>query len=360
MKVCPRCKFYNQDKNKRCLKCGWTLEPTKDLPETPTRLRSDPLEKPARKIYGLFRDLFSFLRSEIPEAPYRFPYLAAGLSLLFGAGQVYNRQYKKALLFCLAHIACLVIVATTITDPRSNLIILGYVAFLLFVYNDGLVTALRINGQQWTVRYTIAAYSALFFILGIGITLGQFFVFSIFKLILVTQDTIEPVLCEWDLVYVDCMYYKFASPKRGDIVFYTPEPFHIEVHGGMESTRYYVQERRTFERVMGLPHDVVERKEGKFLLNGRPMTPWCQPLLPDNIHANMRFVVPGDRYLVIFSHSPKELGIGSIGGNAPPLNAPGVTLDGWDKACLVRKKQIIGRSIFIMNPPTHRRFLLPP
>lgn len=336
------------------------MDPVKDLPQFKSGLSTRRFNLSGMAFRTFFWKLRRIFRSEIPQAPYRFPFLAAGLSLLFGAGQVYNRQYKKAVFFFIIDVIWLWIVIATITEPYSNFIIFFFIAFLLYTYNDGLVTAVKINGQQWTLRYTLAAYSALFFILGFVTIVCQFFFFSIFKLVHVTQPTIQPFFHDGDLVYVDCLTYKFRKPRRGEIIFYTPEPFEMEIpSGGLDSPRYWVWERRTFERIMGVPGDVVERKQGKFYVNGNPMPPWMQPLLPDNVFPDMRFEVPEERYLAIFSHSPQEMSLGpSFGGKTPSLKAPGVILIGWDKTCLVEKKQIFGRVMFIMNPPTHRRILL--
>jgi signal peptidase I len=313
---------------------------------------------------NLLRMIGRFFHSDIPKIDYRYPLLAAGLSLFLGLGQIYNHQYKKALFFFIAYIVGIIVVIATLTEPYSNWIIFIFVAYSLYTYNDGFVTAVKINGQQWTVRYTLAAYSALFFVVGLGTILGQFFFFSIFKLILISQPSLKPFLFKGDMVYVDCLTYKLRGPRRGEVIYYTPEAFQIEIPGFMESARWYVQERRTFERVMGLPGDVVERKNGDFFLNGNPMPFGLKPILPDNIPMNFRFEVPEDHYLAIFSHSPREKKLGgsgsSIGGRAPALNGPGVILHDWDKACMVRKKQIFGRAVFVLNPPTHRRFLLPP
>ena len=368
MKVCPRCKFYNQDKNKRCLRCGWALEPSRNLPEL--KPESDKkmafnrfFHNVARFIRNTFRSIQGFLGSEIPTyIPHRFPFLAAGLSLFFGLGQVYNKQYKKAVFFFIGYLICYIIAIATITQPYSNIILFLFLAYALYTYNDGLVTALKINGQQWTWRYSLAAFSALFFVVGLGTVLGQFFLFAIFKLIWITQPTLEPAIYEGDIVYVDCMAYKFRGPRVGEVVFYTPEAFQIEVPGGMlGSDKYHVHEKRTFERIMGLPGDVIERKKGKFYRNGKPMPPWCEPLLPHNVFNDMHFEVPDDHYLAIFSHSPEEMSWGpSFGGRTPPLNSPGLILIDWDDACYVEKSQIFGRAIFVMNPPTHRRFLTPP
>jgi hypothetical protein len=110
---------------------------------------------------------------------------------------------------------------------------------------------------------------------------------------------------------------------------------------------------------MGLPGDAVERKSGVFYRNGEPMPSWCKPIVPDNIYNDLKFKVPDGNYLAIYSHSPEEQ-IPLFGGQTPKLNSPGIILVNWDKMCLITKKQIIGRAVFIMNPPRYRRFLRSP
>ncbi|HPB32808.1 MAG TPA: signal peptidase I, partial [Candidatus Sumerlaeota bacterium] len=307
MKICPRCKFHNQEKQSRCFRCGWVLEKDPHLHDLPIH-----------RGYSLFGGLERFLRlmllkakslvtSELPsDVPYRFRYVAAALGLFFGLGQIYNRQYKKAVLFCLAQMACLIIVFATITNAWSNWIIFLFISLSLYGYNDGLVTAVRINGQNWIPRYSVASWFALLFIVGFGFILGQFLFMGFFRFIRISQDSLAPTLRKRDLIFVDCMGYWLGDPRVGEIVFYTPEPFYIEIPGSLESTVYSMREKRTFERVMGLPGDVVERRDGQFFRNGSPMPSWCIPLVPDNIPGQLRFVVPEDRYLVIYSHSPSD------------------------------------------------------
>jgi len=316
-------------------------------------------------ITSFFRAAFyrigRFLYPEVPEVSHRLPYVAAGLSFLFGLGQVYNHQYKKGILFCVGYIIGWSIVIRTITASYSNWLILLFIAYALYTYNDGFVTAIKINGQIWTFRYSLAAYSALFFLLGFCTIVGQFFISPVFKLIRVSQSTLAPYFHRGDMVFIDCLLYKLRSPRVGDIIFYNPETLIIEVPGSIESARYFIHERRTFETIMGLPGDVVERKSGVFYRNGEPMPSWCKPILPDNIYNDLKFNVPDGYYLAIYSHSPGEISLGdSWGGQTPRLNSPGIILVNWDKMCLITKKQIIGRAVFIMNPPRHRRFFRPP
>ena len=342
------------------MRCGWILDPLKDLPVSTPQIRHHPFAKISQMTRGVIRGISRFFCSPIPEAPHRFPYLAAFLSLFCGLGQIYNHQYKKAAFFFIAYIIGFAAVISTISAHYSNLIILLFIAFMLYAYNDGLVTAVKINGQIWTFRYSLAAYSSLFFLLGAGFLVGQFFISPIFKIIRVTQNTLAPILHKGDAVFVDCLSYWIVNPRIGDLVFYNPEALHIEIPGMIETTRYSIKERRTFETIMGLPGDIVERKAGQFFRNGNPMPMWCQPVCPNNIFQDLRFEVPKDKYLAIYSHSPEQMQLGlSFGGKTPALNSPNVILVDWDKVCLIEKKQIIGRALFIINPPRHRRILLP-
>ena len=366
MRVCPRCHFYNQDKNKRCLKCGCVLQHDEEMPKRKPGAKKELPERFSSFFRKRFYRVKNLVSSEIPDAPHRFPYVAAGLSLVLGAGQIYNKQYKKAFFFLVGHFIALFIVIATITNPYSNWIILGYAAYLLFAYNDGLVTAFRINGQEWRWVYSLAAFFGLFFVLGLGFTLSQFFFLPMFKLVMVMNPSLEPMFERLDLVYVDKLNYYFRDPRVGEIVYYNPDKFIVEIPGGLESTRIVVHEKQTFERVMGAPGDLIERKDGKFFRNGNPMPPWMKPMLPDNVFEDMKFKVPEDKWLVIYSHSPRDefiemLDIGAARpSGVPPLNAPGIILEGWEDACLVDKDQIIGVALFIANPPPRRRFLLPP
>jgi len=361
MKICPRCQFYNQDKNIRCFKCGWILEPVKDLRMTDLKVRRHFFALITGFVRAVFHRIGLFLFPEIPEVPHRLPYIAAGLSFLFGLGQVYNRQYKKGIIFCVGYIIGWILVIRTITAPYSNWLILLFIAYALWTYNDGFVTAIKMNGQIWTLRYTIAAYSALFFLLGFGTVVGQFFISPVFKLIRVSKSTLAPYFHRGDMVFIDCLLYKLRSPRVGDVIFYNPETLIIEIPSSIESSSYYIHERRTFETIMGLPGDVVERKSGVFYRNGEQMPSWCKPIVPDNIYNDLKFKVPDGNYLAIYSHSPGQISLGdSFGGQAPRLNSPGIILVNWDKVCLITKEQIIGRAIFIMNPPGYRRFLRPP
>ncbi len=311
--------------------------------------------RPFRRVRdGLLR----LAQSPIPEnLPYRYPWMAAWLSLLPGGGQFYNHQYKKAGLFILAYGALAAISIFTLTRPYSNLILGTFILFLLCAYNDGLATAIRINGQVWSLRNSLAAFSYLLFALGLFLAVGQFFFSPLFKFVHIAQDVLAPEIRKGDRLFVDCVTYWFRKPQRGEVVYYNPGSYKIEQIGG---DVYLIKERHSMERIMGVPGDSVERKDGVFYVNGKPIDKSFYPLVTNQIAENFSFdPVPEDRYLVLITHHSHEPGFMGFGGTSPPLNAPGIIVHGWKEACLVEKKQIIGRVLFVYNPPTHRKFLLP-
>jgi NAD+ synthetase len=84
------------------------------------------------------------LESEIPaHVHHRNPWTAAFLSLLPGAGQVYNHQYKKAVLILLFVAGCVGVGLATIRSPYSNWILLGVLGAWVYSFHDALVTGIR-------------------------------------------------------------------------------------------------------------------------------------------------------------------------------------------------------------------------
>jgi signal peptidase I len=357
LKICPSCQFYNRDERERCLRCDTILQHCEEVVKRPVKFRVTAIDNLTRHVRGVGTSLRRLVRSPIPEhLPYRYPWVAAWLSLLPGGGQLYNHQYTKAALFILSYGMLAAISVFTITKAYSNFVLGVFGLFVLFVYNDGLATAIRINGQLWTLRNSLAAFSYLLFAIGLFLLLGQFFFSPVFKFVHIAHDVLAPAVRKGDRLFVECVTYWFREPRRGDVVFYNPGRYKIEVRG----TMYLIKERRSVERVMGIPGDRVERKDGIFYVNGNRIDSSYYPLVTDQISDNFSFDrVPKDRYLVLITHHSYEPGFMGFGGTSPRLDAPGIIIYGWKEACLVEKKEIIGRVLCIYNPPTHRKFLLP-
>ncbi|AFZ23721.1 signal peptidase I [Cylindrospermum stagnale PCC 7417] len=83
----------------------------------------------------------------------------------------------------------------------------------------------------------------------------------------IPSGSMEPTLhgtpnqWEADKIIVDKLKYKFSAPQRGDIVVFSPT---------LELQKEQYQDA-FIKRVIGLPGDKIELKDGKVLINGKPL-----------------------------------------------------------------------------------------
>lgn len=100
----------------------------------------------------------------------------------------------------------------------------------------------------------------------------------------IPSGSMLPTLQIDDRVMVNKFIYYFKEPVRGDVVILDPP----EV---LNSDKYFIK------RVIGLPGETVEMRDGKVFINDRPLK---EPYLPEAL--NYRFgpvVVPDDSLLVL-------------------------------------------------------------
>ena len=71
-------------------------------------------------------------------------------------------------------------------------------------------------------------------------------------------DSMRPELKNGDVVLVNRLVYNAMTPKRGDIVAFKPN--------GRENAHYYIK------RIIGLPGETVQIREGKVYINGKEQT----------------------------------------------------------------------------------------
>ncbi len=363
MKQCGKCGFYNTDGQERCVKCGAVLDhtdevPLRVLPAKRRRLRN-PLWFVRERIYK-FKQSLHF---ELPKGvDWRYPWVAGWLGIIPGLGQIYNHQYTKAVWFFAGWLVLIGVNVFTLTQWINVPIMIGTILYMLWSFNDGVITATRINGQKWTLRLSLAFFSYLLFTLGVLLLLAQYFFTPIFVLVYVSQDVLAPGLRKGDRMFIDCVSYWFRSPRRGEVVYYDPPRYTIEIPGALQNQVIVINERRGFGRVVALPGDRYERRDGVYYLNGKPVPPELEPLTSRSLWDNFVFeTVPEGKYLVIIGHASEEEGIpivNLLGGRSPELKS-GVIVQGWDKACLVTKKEIFGRGICIYFPPPRRQWLIP-
>ncbi len=87
-----------------------------------------------------------------------------------------------------------------------------------------------------------------------------------------------------DRVMVNKFIYRFKEPVRGDVVIFDPPE-------ELNSSKYFIK------RVIGLPGERVEVKEGRVFINEKPLH---EPYLPEEISYQFGPVeVPADALLVL-------------------------------------------------------------
>lgn len=390
---CPICGFINTKEAQRCLKCsaGLTGGDVADLLGRKSGLDSRLRDLVSRMLAPLRRRAEKAREDLSPDVmpglDYRSPWVAAWLALLPGGGCLYNRRPRRALVFGAVYLTIVAICLVTLKWKHNNWLLGVWALWMLFSFNDSLVIAIRRNGQFWTPRHSLAAYSFLLFAVSVLSLAGQFFLSPVFTLAIISQNVLKPTLDKGDRVFVWKPVYWFGSPQRGDIVFYDPPRYTItdyrdpttasrtmrdmnreyvhkmEIWNESESAVYSVNESRAFERVNGVGGDAIDRTAGgPVLLNGRPMPEAWLPLVPEGLPNDFHFVVPPGKYCVLISHFSEDtmmqMGV-SFGGTAPYPGAPGMQLQGWQEACIVGDEEIMGLTTAIYHPPERRRWLTP-
>lgn len=91
---------------------------------------------------------------------------------------------------------------------------------------------------QTAVVLALAAVTAIFFFQSIGMQ----------------ESSMEPTIQTGERFFVNQLAYKFGSPKRGDIIAFTKD--------GKENASIHIK------RVIGLPGETIQIKEGKVYING--------------------------------------------------------------------------------------------
>lgn len=369
MKTCPACGFHHSDLDTRCLRCNASLDASAD-PETEKFLASrakGPLLRPGLTarfdpllIWGnvvrRFQRMIGWTRSALPDdVYYRKPWVAASLSLIPGAGQLYNHQAKKALLFIVVWFAAGALAIATFFQPYSNLIIGPTIFWMAYVFHDGLKTAITINRQTWNLRISMAMYLAWVFefavlclILQAG--LSMFFV----KLRYIKTDALQPTISRRDRIAIDILSYRFRSPRLGEIVFY--KPMNITLESGEQVEPYF--NKHGIERIVAGPGQTFELRDGKYYRDGieapvdqYPLSTYWPSIWDGRLSARFKLTAPPGHYVILYSY---------VGESIELLFGAQTTTRHRREASVVAEEDIKGRVWFVYNPPGRRRVFRPP
>ena len=411
MIACPVCGFRNTDRNVRCLKCQALLRDDDDeLRNAWREARGRTESAPRIWLEGLWgrMTLHNPLRSlwEVPQGlRYRHPWLAGGLALLPGLGQVYNHQFGKALLLAALGWGMAAVALLTLREPWSNLFLLALLLTLIAVWSDAVTTAIRANGGYWSFRNSVAMWFGGLFLAGVIATALQFLLPSllgavlivmlgvvgashesspaglrrvrgllvaggaillvlallawrsdtqrVYTLVRVTKPVSQPVIARGDLVFVNNIAYWFRGPRLGEIIHFDPESFTIQRGEDL----VVVNPQDYFQRVAGVEGDVIEVRDGRLWRNGAPMPDHLLPMGADQLPA-LRYEVPKGRVFAPVLHIPEDRVASMLGAGRTPTLASGV-LGGYVESTMVPRKSVFGRAVGVVNPPAHRKGLAP-
>jgi len=132
--------------------------------------------------------------------------------------------------------------------------------------------------QPSTQRYT-----ALVFLrdVAIGLLLWLLLTAGVGEARIVPSGSMEPTIAVGDRIWTDKFLVRWGALQRGDIVVFEP-PFPTE-------SPY-------LKRVIGLPGETVEIRDGSVWINGKPLT---EPYAAEADYEYGPVLIPQDQYLVL-------------------------------------------------------------
>ena len=241
------------------------------------------------------------------------PLIAVMLSvILTGLGQIYAGRILRGILFFCLPILVVIPGFLYMVNPSCKInkslfgaaiaLIAALVAFGIFVIIDAYRCAKAYNIKNNLTR-SITNGKRVLIILGILFLLFVFNPSQIISLYIksnvmeaykISSGAMIPTLRVGDRIFADKAIYKQTAPKRGDVaVFVAPD----------EVGKSYIK------RVVGLPGETVEIKDGKALINGAVIT---EPAAFKRNHyynkgkyakAGQPIKIPEDSYFVLGDNS---------------------------------------------------------
>ena len=145
----------------------------------------------------------------------------------------------------------------------------------------------------WTFGIAAAVFAAFVVVSSIGLQTS------------VVGASMEPSLYNGQKILINRMIYQFATPERNDVIVFRPN--------GNENSHYYVK------RVIGLPGETIQIKQGKVYIDGSPYT---EDIVDDTLTAGIaeeEIVLGVDEYFVLGdnrenSEDSRSANIGNVSG----------------------------------------------
>lgn len=194
----------------------------------------------------------------------RKPWLAVVLTLLCpGLGHLYCGRIVACLVFFLLSLAMVPAAVAAVLAPPSDLVlgvflvcVLGMVVLAPWAVVDAWRSARRAPREFVPREYQRPVIYLLFIAGGVLCPMASSLVLRgrFLRAYVIASDSMAPALEKGDRVFTNGVRYEVRKPERGDVVTFR-EP------GG---TKTYVK------RVVGLPGDLVEVRNGEVFVNGEP------------------------------------------------------------------------------------------
>ncbi|HEY3364458.1 MAG TPA: signal peptidase I [Symbiobacteriaceae bacterium] len=127
----------------------------------------------------------------------------------------------------------------------------------------------------------------------VAVLIGLFIRAEVAEARVVPTPSMVPTVLPGDRLLAEKLVYRFTGPHRGDIIVFRP-PLSDE-NSRLLSTMGL--EDDFLKRVIGLPGDKVEIRDGKVLINGTPLT---EPYIaaPPNYVFGPKVVPPGQLFVL--------------------------------------------------------------
>lgn len=252
------------------------------------------------------------------------PWFAVFLSrIILGTGHIYIRNYV---------IGFLAIFFVVISYSISSNLVGFLISIALFIFSPFLIyhvyTASPINrarSRRAILTVSILSVIAPIILVILAIPTALFIRTFIAEARWIPSVAMMPTLQKYDKLIVDKVSYHFDEPQRGDIIVFSPTETILKDNPNLKDA--------FIKRIVGLPGEKVEVKEGKVFINDRPLeenyikSPPQYQYGPVTVPPNSYFVLGDNRNNSYDSHFwgfvPRENIIGRASEIFFPLERAG-------------------------------------